>query len=356
MPLRVALDATPLSLTSGGLRRYVSELARALACGFPDDRFVLMSDQPFDLPENAPPNLTRAAGPRGRIERRWWSCGLPRRLAEERIGVFHGVNFEVPLVPLVPSVLTLHDLSPWRADTWHDGMRRVRARTPRLAGLGLATMVIAPTEAIRREAIERLRIAPSRIVAIPEAAAPSFQPVETPPRPPYFLYAGALEPRKNVGVIVDAWRMVRGRHDVDLVLAGRCREGFAAPTPEQGLLLAGEVTDGELARLYSGAQAFLYPSLYEGFGLPVLEAMQCGAPALISREPALAEVSGGAAVPLDTHDARAWAAAMSRVLEDPGWRAGLREHSLARAREFTWAETARRTREVYAEAICRFGL
>ncbi len=355
--MRVALDATPLSLTSGGLRRYASELSQALAAGFPQDCFVLASDQPFTMPEAAPDNLVRGAGPRNRLERRWWSCGVARLVAEERIEVFHGVNFEVPVVPLVPSVLTLHDLSPWRDPGWHSGAGRVRARTPRLLRLGLATMTIVPTETIRREAIEKFRIAPARIVAIPEAAASHLRPVETPSAAtPYFLFLGALEPRKNLAVILEAWRAVRQRHAVELVLAGLAREGFAIPPVEPGLRILGEVPEQELARLYSGAAAFVYPSFYEGFGLPVLEAMQCGAAVFLSRDAALQEVAGDAAVALDARDPVAWAAAMTRALEDREWVTELRERSLARAREFSWKNTAQHTREVYAEAIRRFGL
>jgi glycosyltransferase involved in cell wall biosynthesis len=355
MSLRVALDATPLTLSSGGLRRYVAELSLALARTFPQDRFVLASDQLFVVPAGAPPNLVRGAGPRNACERRWWSYGLARLIARERIDVFHGVNFEVPVAPLAPAVLTLHDLSPWREPAWHSGAGRVRARTPRLVGLGLATMVIVPTCAIRSEAIERFRLAPGRVAAIPEAAAAAFQPVPTAVETPYFLYVGALEPRKNLPVILDAWRAVRSRHAVDLVLAGRRRDDYPAPAAEPGLHLPGEVPEAELPRLYSGALAFLYPSLYEGFGLPVVEAMQCGAAAFVSRDAALVEVAGDAALALPAGDPALWAQAMTRALTDPEWLCELRARSLARAREFSWERTARRTREVYAEAIRRFG-
>jgi glycosyltransferase involved in cell wall biosynthesis len=357
MNLRVALDATPLTLPSGGLRRYVSELSLALARAFPQDYFVLASDQAFAMPAGAPSNLVRGAGPRNALERRWWSYGLARLAARERINVFHGVNFEVPVAPLLPAVLTLHDLSPWREPNWHSGAGRVRARTPRLVGLGLATMVIAPTAAVRSEAIERFRLAPGRVAAVPEAASAAFQPVATAPaQPPYFLYVGALEPRKNLRVILDAWRAVRSRYAVDLVLAGPRRDDYPAPAAEPGLHLAGEVPEAELPRLYSGALAFLYPSLYEGFGLPVVEAMQCGAAVFVSRDAALGEVSGGAALALSAGDGGAWAQAMTRALTDTEWVRGMRARSLARAREFSWRATAERTREVYAEAIRRFGV
>jgi glycosyltransferase involved in cell wall biosynthesis len=131
------------------------------------------------------------------------------------------------------------------------------------------------------------------------------------------------------------------------VLAGRVRDDFAAPAPEEGLRVLGAVPEEDLPRLYSGAAAFVYPSLYEGFGLPVLEAMQCGASVITSRDPAILEVSGGAAVHVDATDVRALAEAM-RV------RPVRREESLRRAAQFSWSATAKKTREVYDAAVRLF--
>jgi glycosyltransferase involved in cell wall biosynthesis len=331
--MRVALDATPLTLSTGGLRRYTGELSRALAEEFPADEFLLACDRPFPLPSN----LAALPTPRGVFERRWWSWGLNRVLARERIDLFHGTNFEVPYWPARPSVLTLHDLSPWKEAVRPPLSRRVRSRAPLLIRLGIATMLIAPTEAVRREASARFRIHPDRIVAVPEAASAAFRRVEVSPAAPYFLHVGAAAPRKNVETIVEAWREVRKHHAVDLVLEG---DTF--------------VTDERLAELYSGALAFLYPSLYEGFGLPLVEAMQCGAPVIASCDPAVMEVCGGAAVHADARDTRAWVEAMIAAIERPEWLADLRARSLERARDFSWPRTARRTREVYEEARRRF--
>jgi glycosyltransferase involved in cell wall biosynthesis len=332
--MRVALDATPLGLTSGGLRRYTAELLRALASEFPEDEFLPISPQGF-------------------AERRWWSLGVARELARRRVDVFHGTNFEVPYLPLRPSVLTLHDLSPWMDPAWHHAAERVRRRTPVLLGLGLATMVVTPSEAVRRQAIDWFGLAPGRVVAIPEAASPELRPVETKPSRPYFLYLGALEPRKNLAMLAEAWRAARREVAVDLVLAGRAREDFVAPAPTPGLTLLGEVEESRLAELYSGALAFLYPSFYEGFGLPVVEAMQCGAAVFASRDVAITEVAGGAAVQLDAHDGQAWTEALVAAARSPEWVASLRARSIERACEFSWARTARLTREVYEEALRR---
>ena len=250
-----------------------------------------------------------------------------------------------------PSVLTLHDLSPWMNERWHHAAHRVRRRTPVLLELGLATMIITPGEKVRREAIRHFNLQPDRVVAVPEAAAHWFRPVETAPAPPYFLFVGTLEPRKNLDKLLEAWHEVRRHHAVDLVLAGRPRADAPELRPEPGLRLAGEVADSELPALYSGALAFVYPSLYEGFGLPVLEAMQCGAPVIASR--AVEEAAGDAAIYADTP--RELASAMSELASRPELAAASRERSLARAREFSWERTAMLTRQVYEEARARFG-
>jgi glycosyltransferase involved in cell wall biosynthesis len=262
------------------------------------------------------------------------------------VDLFHGTDFSVPYLPLRPSVMTVHDLSPWRDPAWHADAGRVRRRTPLLIALGLATMIVTPSRAVRAELIDRFSVHPGRVVAIPEAAAACFQRrTEALPGKPYLLYAGTLEPRKNLDLVIASWRSVREQYGLRLVLAGRVRSDYVAPAPEPDLEFAGVVADEQLAVLYSNAVAVLYPSLYEGFGLPVLEAMQCGAPVVIGDDPAVREVAGDAALPI---------AALSRVLGDAAFRCQMQRRSLARAGEFSWARTARLTREVYVEAIRRF--
>jgi glycosyltransferase involved in cell wall biosynthesis len=349
--MRVAIEAASLSLTSGGLARYTSQLSMALARCFPEDEFFLISDQAFRMPSPAPSNLKCGGGPRNAMERRWWLYGLAREMGRLGAELVHGPDFAVPYLLRRPSVLTLHDLSPWMDQRWHHAAHRVRRRTPVLFELGLATMVITPGEKVRRAAIERFGLRPERVVAVPEAAAHWFRPVETSPVSPYFLFVGTLEPRKNLDMLLEAWREVRRHHAVDLVLAGRRRADAPEIHPEPGLRLAGEVEDSELPALYSGALGFVYPSLYEGFGLPVLEAMQCGAPVIASR--AVEEAAGDAAIYADT--AREMARAMADLASLPELAAATRQLSLARAREFSWERSARLTRQVYEEAKARFG-
>src|SRR5436190_4993364 len=214
--MRVAIEAASLALSSGGLARYTSELSLALAHCFPDDEFFLISDQPFQTPSGAPPNLQRGGGPRNAIERRWWLWGIASEMRRLHADLVHGPDFAVPYLARRPSVLTLHDLSPWMGERWHHGARRVRRRTPLLLDLGIATMVLTPGEAVRKQAIARFRLRPERVVAVPEAAADWFRPVDAPaPAAPYFLFVGTLEPRKNLQVLLEAWRAVRRQHDVE---------------------------------------------------------------------------------------------------------------------------------------------
>ena len=350
--MRVAIDATPLTLSSGGLRRYTQELSVALAENFPRDEFFLVSDQRFEMPHTAPINLRRGGGPRHPAERRWWLWGLDRELQRLEADVFHGTDFAVPYVPRRSSVLTLHDLSPWMDAEWHADADRVRQRTPLLIGLGSATMIVTPSEAVRKQAMERFRIHPDRIRAVPHAAATCFRPAVAPPGSPYFLYAGTLEPRKNIAGLLAAWREVRRAHSVDLVLAGRRRSDFTQLSPEPGLQMVGEVSDERLAQLLAGALAFVYPSFYEGFGLPVLEAMQCGACVIASRDPAIREVAAGAALEAGSH--AELVQAMSDIAAHPERAEPWRERGLRRAADFSWRRTAQRTHEVYEEAQRRF--
>jgi glycosyltransferase involved in cell wall biosynthesis len=353
--MRVAIEGATLGLSSGGLARYTGELSLALARAFPDDEFYLVSNRPFAMPAAAPLNLKRGGGPRNAAERRWWLWGLPRELSRLGADLVHGPDFAVPYLARRPSVLTLHDLSPWMNRRWHHAAGRVRRRTPALLELGIATMVVTPGETVRKQAIERFHLRPDRVVAIPEAAASWFRPVAPKPPPaPYFLFVGTLEPRKNLPALIEAWREVRRTHPVDLVLAGRKRAdfpAFPALSGEPGLRWLGEVPDEALPELYSGALAFVYPSLYEGFGLPVLEAMQCGACVIASR--AVEEAAGDAA--LYARDALELAQAMRAVCESPETVEEMRGQSLLRARQYSWERTARATHEVYREARRRFG-
>lgn len=354
--MRIALDATPLTISSGGLPRYTGELAVALAREFPEDTCSLLSDQPFPMPERAPANLVRGRQPRTAPERRWWLYGIQNALRESRAEIFHGTNFEVPYVGSTPAVLTIHDLSPWRDRAWQTSSpntdaNRVRRRTPWLVRLKRARMIITVSEAVRREVIAHFGLAADRVRPVPLAASPLFRPVAPTSRAqkPFFLLVATLEPRKNVAALIEGWRAARAETLADLVIAGRNRTDFAELPSEEGLHLLGEVPDEELPQLYSDALAFVYPTHYEGFGLPVLEAMQCGCPVIASRDPAVMEVAAGAAIHVSTP--AEIAEAMKAIAANPRLRNVLSGCGLKRAGDFSWSRTARETHAVYTSVL-----
>ncbi|MBY0508324.1 MAG: glycosyltransferase family 4 protein [Bryobacteraceae bacterium] len=317
----MAIDGTPLAGPGGGIRRYVVELHAALQREFPEDEYVLVSDQLGDRPTG--------------LSRHWWLYGLNQRLAG--FDLFHGTDFSVPYLKQRPAVLTIHDLSPWRFGQASD---RVRRRVPWLVRLKRYTLILTPSEAIRREVIAHFGVSDEDVVAVPLAASNLFRPVAG-DRENYFLCVGTLEPRKNLTTLYDAIRLLRQTHpQAELHLVGR---PLHPPADSEGIRYLGEVHDEDLPALYSHAAAVCYPSLYEGFGLPVLEALQCGATVITSRDPALVETGGDATRQVDALDAAAWARAMSEAAPNP--------RALARAAEFSWSRTARLTREVYQRAV-----
>src|SRR6185295_13368637 len=193
-----------------------------------DDRYWLVSDQAFPEPADLPANLALGGKPRSFTERKWWAIGLDREMRRLGADLFHGTDFSVPYSKRIPAVMTLHDLSPWMNREWQLGATRVRRRTPWLLRGGFATMVITPSESVRRAAIERFRLDSKRVVAVPLASRliSATAAAASSPERPYFLFVGTLEPRKNIARLIEAWRDVRIHHDIDLVLAGRVRSDF----------------------------------------------------------------------------------------------------------------------------------
>lgn len=354
--MRILLDGAPLTVATGGIRRYVEELSIALAAQNPEDEVHLAMDRPIDRPVPLREACVRvhAETPRG-WDRRWWLIGLPRLCRRLNATVFHGTDFAVPLRHCVPAVLTIHDLSPWASPNWQPMAQRIRRRTPWMLRLGLADQVIAVSNAMRSEIIARFRLPPGRVHAIPLAAGERFRPVALPPRAqPYFLFVGTLEPRKNISALVEAWRPVFAATGIPLKIAGRRREDFVPPPEEKGLEYLGAVPDAALPALYSGALAMVYPSEYEGFGLPVLEAMQCGAPVVVGNAAALRELVAGDGLVVDGTEGNSLRELLRRFAHNPAFQREWAARGLRRAAAFSWQAVARSTREVYREAANRF--
>lgn len=295
---------------------------------------------------------------------------LPRLARESGASLVHCTYVAPPRCP-VPTVVTVHDVSFARHPEWFTARDRALLGAAVPYSARRARAVITPSEHARREVVELLRIPERRVHVTPEACGPEFRPLGPAARAealrrcgvdgPYVLSLGNLQPRKNLGRLLDAWRHLRDAHlleDHRLVLAGGThgkREPVARMVAESGLtrevLLPGHVRQEDLPALYAGATAFVYPSLYEGFGLPLLEAMACGVPAACSEAASLPEVADDAALLFDPHDTEAIAAALGALLADEGLRAALVARGFSRAATFSWAACARRTFDAYTGAL-----
>jgi glycosyltransferase involved in cell wall biosynthesis len=331
----VLIDADVLGRQRTGDETYVENLLRALPAAAPELRFAAVTRHPERVPDGIEALELPAASQELRMA---WS--LPRLLRRVRPRLGH-YQHALPLRPVGATVLTVHDLSFERDPALMPFKDRLvfKATVPRSALR--ADRVIAVSERTRDDLIELYRIPKEKIQVIPHGVDPAFVPgVGTGER--YLLFVGAVQRRK------DPWAALEAAQDVQLplVIAGPEREpALAAELRRRGADLRGYVEKRELAELYRGAVCLVVPSRYEGFGLPVLEAMASGVPVVAARDPALMEVAADAAVYADQGDL---AGAILRAVER---RADLRAAGLARAAQFSWAETARRTVEVYRELL-----
>ncbi len=381
--MRIGIDALPLTSPKSGVGHYTFELARALARLEAATRFELLYPSPYplltspdagDLPSNLKLERVRV-GPLGR---HWWSVGLPRHLRRHDFQLFHGTNYDVPLWRPCASVLTIHDLSPLLHPETHTrrSVRRARRRLPIM--MRYADAIITPTESVRLEISEHLKVPSEKIFAIHEAARECFQPLEFVEtenvrrrlgvREEFLLSVGTLEPRKNLSVLISAFAEVtkaRPENGFQLVIAGGAGwlsgplfEAIRTSPVRDRILLTDYLHDEDLRALYASCRAFIYPSIYEGFGLPPLEAMACGAPVIVSSIPALTETSGEAAWHFDPQSVGDLAKKILELLDDDtgeDTRRRLASLGQRRAAEFSWERTARETLKVYAEALKRFG-
>lgn len=354
----VAFDARPLLEPTGGLRRYLEELLPALVAEAPHVAWTGIS-----VAAPPPTGLPRVSwlvvpGPQASLLRpAWEAVRLPRALRALRPDVFFSPWGAIPGASAAPVVATLHDLAflsrpgslPLRHRLyWNRVARRLRR----------ATAVIAVSEATRAAALVNLPLDGSRVHVVHEAAARAFRPagaerVEEARRrhalPGSFALAvGAFEPRKNLGTAVAATGLLAGTLGAPLPFVVVSREAPGAVEGAPHARRLGPVPDDELAALMTAATAVLVPSLDEGFGLPLLEAMACGAPVVAARAGALPEVAGGAALLVEPTDLEGWVGALARVLAEPPVAERMRSAGLARAGAFSWEASARKTLAVLA--------
>jgi glycosyltransferase involved in cell wall biosynthesis len=319
--VNVAMDVTPLRLTRAGTARYIRNLRARL-----------------DVEPVAFGGANRASVLAREL---WW---YPFRLARpgRATDVLHCTTYYGPLRPRVPTVVTVHDLAVFRHPQAFPRWTRTYAPlvVPRV--LQAARRVIAVSEFTAAELETLLRVPREKIRVVPNAVDDVFMPEGPRAESDYVLAVGTLEPRKNLARAVEAAALA----GVDLRVVGAPGWG-GVEARGANVTWLGEVGDEELGRLYRGALCVVYPSFYEGFGLPVLEAMACGAAVVTSAGGATEEIAGGAAVLVDPLDAGAIAAGIESAIAG---RDDLRTRGLERVRAFSWDEAARLTQAAYDEA------
>ena len=370
--MRIGIDGIPLATPKTGIGHYTFELAHSLAALAPEDQFELIAPVALSVDTNAAPNLSTVMGRSGRLRNRWWTIGLPLHLQENRVWLFHGTNYLVPLWRRSVTVVTIHDLSLLLHSNTHptDLVLRAKKRLPTMTRI--ANHILTDSEAVKKEICEHLQVHPDKITSVPLAPRRTFAPmpsqdhVEVRQRlgveDNFVLFVGTVEPRKNLITLVRAFDLLMRTTELrpQLVVAGQ--KGWLTDdlyahidnsTIRNRILFTGYISDLDLACLYSSCAVSVYPSLYEGFGLPPLEAMACGAPVITSRIPAIMETSLGASKLITPTDVEELTAALVELLNDPQAREHYKTLGLQRATEYTWERTARQTlnvyRQVYAE-------
>lgn len=326
--MNVAYDVAPLVLDNAGTARYVRGVLGALRQrGDVNVR---------ELTWGGPGRVTAAVR-----DVAWYPLVLP--LQARRSDLLHCTTFRAPLQAPVPVIVTVHDLAIVRRPELFTAWTRLYARTVLLPVLRSATRVLAVSEFTKREIVELAQVPEERIDVAYNAASSVFTPAGEAASGDYVLAVGTLEPRKNLARLIAA----TGALGLELRIAGA--RGWGRVDVEAAhVRWLGRPSDEELATQLRGALCLAYPSLLEGFGIPVLEAMLCGTPVVTSAGSAMEEVAGDAAELVDPRDVESIAAGIERALAR---RDELREAGLLRAQRYSWEATAAATVDAYRKAI-----
>ncbi len=372
--MRYAIDGRCIQDHFPGIARYTWNLVRALASHARDDEFVLLYDplarntryELSPLAEEPNVRLVPGAAPLFSAGEQWQ---IPHQLRTLGPSVIHLPYYLRPYALPAPEVITAHDLIPLIHPEYFSLKERAIFRLAMGLDLSTARRVIAVSQATANDLQRHYRVSGARLVVIPEAADPAFapQPAEAIAAirqryhlpEGYVLYLGSNKPHKNLVRLVEAWQQAAARvTPAVLAIAGhwdarypQAQERAAALGIEDRIRFVGPVAEEDLPAVYSGAQLFVFPSLYEGFGLPVLEALACGVPVVCANTSSLPEVAGDAALLVDPLYPPALTEAICRVLEDAALARDLRARGLAQARRYSWEHTARETLAVYRQAL-----
>jgi len=300
----------------------------------------------------------------------WEQAAQPWAAWREKLDLLHAPVYVGPVVSPCPVVVTVHDLSFFMHPDLFRPWNRVYLQTFTRRTVGRAVAIIADSESTRNDLVETLGIAKDKVTVIHPGVGDEMRPIDDHQVQAFrrhhglsermILFLGTLEPRKNLPVLLEAYAIMRAEPGFDhrLVIAGGKGwhyEGIYAQVERLRLrgqvIFPGYVPQTELALWYNAADLFVYPSLYEGFGMPPLEAMACGIPVVVSNVSSLPEVVGDAGLAVDPHDAQGLAAAMLEVLRDRQLHQTLREAGLARARRYPWKATAVKTARLYHQVL-----
>ncbi len=369
--LRIGIDGRAFASPAAGVRRYVNGLTCALlALGEPLAVVALGGRDSSALPPGVgyvaePPHPPTNLG--------WTLIGLPRAARRAAVNVIHAPAYTAPFWSPVPVVLTIHDVSYELHPQWYPYRRDWARRAFYRRSAHIASHILTISRFSATEIAAAYRIPPERMTVTPHGVDDTFAPADsdlleelpTGVSQPYLLHVGDLHERRNLPMLVDAVLAAR-RHvggvfqALSLVLAGADRGvgdavlGIAARAgAADAVVRLGPVSEKRLRTLYRGAIALAYPSLYEGFGLPLVEAMACGTPVIASDTASMPEVLGGAGILVDRADGQAWTSAIVDVVNNEQTRGRLRAAGLRRAAEFTWERTAKITLDAYRRVLER---
>ena len=358
----MAVDGRAFSSPAGGVRRYVTELFSAMRSIAPHTVILAIgADERTPLPAGVQRTPARAVLP---TNLGWAASGLPRGAARQHFDVFHAPAYTAPLWGARPLVLTIHDVSYARKPDWYPHAIDPARRWFYAHSARRADRIITDSEFSRKEIVEAYGIDISRIDVVPLGVNATFTPAAAAQREPIALHVGDLHVRRNLpmllDVVIDLRRTVSEASALRLTLVGTDRGSLAqlreranrASAPD-ALEYLGPLDDAALLACYRRASMFVYPSRYEGFGLPVLEAMACGVPVIATTAGAVPEVAGSAALLAGPDDARGWREAMARVIRQEDVRAELTQRGRERAVAFTWRRTAELTLASYAAVTGR---